>query len=476
MAIQWAIPGLDLLIDVDPARKSASLESGVRDAIRDGRLRAGTRLPSSRTLAGDLGIARNLVAEVYAQLAAEGWLDARTGAGTWVGDRGGRAVAAAEVEHPHPAPALDLRGGVPDASAFPRWDWASAARRAVVDAPASAYGYGPPLGSPGLRAVLAEYTSRARGVVADPERIVVTHGFGDLLARIGRALSERGARRIAVEEFGHRHHRRIVRSIGLEVIALPVDDDGAVTAALEGAQVDAVLLTPAHQFPTGVALSPARRVEVVRWAERTGAVVIEDDYDGEFRYDRRAIGALQALAPDHVVYAGTASKSLAPAVGLGWGVAPRWLIPALAAQAELSSGLPDILNQRTLEEFIRVHAYDRNVRLLRGMYRERRALVDARVAEELADCHVSGMSAGLHCLIELPAGIDEAAVSEEARRRGVRLAGLRSFRDDGDAGRHPSDRVAMVVGYGAPPAHRFGRALDGAVSAIRTVLAQSAGG
>ena len=467
MADQWAIPGLDLHLEVDAQRKTASLETALRSAIRDGRLGHGTRLPASRTLAGDLGIARNLVADVYGRLAAEGWLETRVGAGTWVGDRGGRSMVSATGSNPSAAVGLDLRGGIPDASTFPRREWAAAARRAVLDAPASAFGYGPPRGSPALRATLAEYLARTRGVWAEPDRVVVTRGFGEALGLAARALAARGARRIAVEEFGHEAHRRIIRSAGLEVVPVAVDGDGADVSTLDALGVDAVLLTAAHQFPTGVALAASRRLEVVAWAERTGALVIEDDYDGEFRYDRRAIGSLQALAPEHVLYAGTASKSLAPAVGLAWTVVPERLITAFDEQIARAGGPADLVNQATLDAFIRAHEYDRNVRRLRAEYRARRARLEDRVTGELDGCRVTGMQAGLHCLLELPAGADELRIAATAARLGVRIEGLDSFRL---ADASPNRAPAMVVGYGAPPPHRFEAALDRAMTAIASEL------
>ena len=462
MGETWAIPGLDLHLELDTTRRASSLERGLRSAIDDGRLASGARLPSSRTLASDLGIARNTIADVYAQLTAEGWLEARVGAGTWVSERATRPVPAPGAAAILPAVRADLRGGIPDASAFPRRAWVAAARRAVLDTPAADLGYPPDHGSFALRATLSDYLGRVRGVVATVERTVVARGFGELLGLTCRALASTGARRIAVEEVGHEAHREIIRAAGLTPIAIPVDGGGAVTDGLGDA--DAVLLTAAHQFPIGVPLSPARRLEVVRWAERTGGLVIEDDYDGEFRYDRRAIGALQALAPDHVLYAGTASKSLAPAVGLAWGVVPERLAGPLAAQRRLAGGLADVLNQGTLGRFIDAHDYDRNVRRLRAEYRGRRLAVEARVADELPGCRITGLAAGLQCLLELPAGTSEARVSAEAQRIGLRLDGLRSFRLAGTEWRHPP---AMVVGYGAPPPHRFDEAIELAIRAIR---------
>lgn len=466
MTGSWAIPGLDLHLELEQGRKAVSLEHALRAAVRDRRLAAGTRMPSTRTLAADLGIARNSVAGVYAQLTAEGWFEARVGAGTWVSEHAGQAA------HPHRPPTtsaaglLDLRGGIPDASGFPRRAWATAARRAVLDATASELGYAPAAGAPTLRASLAEYLGRTRGVVTTADRVVVGHGFGELLGLACRALATAGMRRIAVEEVGHESHREVIRAAGLTPVPIPVDGDGADVDGV-GDDVGAILLTAAHQFPTGVPLAPARRVAAARWAERTGGIVIEDDYDGEFRYDRRAIGALQSLSPEHVLYAGTASKSLAPAVGLAWAVVPDRLLPALLAERRRSGAAVDVLNQLALHAFIASHAFDRNVRRLRAEYRSRRLALESRVVDELGGCRITGLSAGLHCLLELPRGTSEERVTEEAVRLGLRLDGVRSFRLRGTEWRHPP---AMVVGYGAPPAHRFDEALDLAIRAVRSVI------
>jgi len=300
------VAGVDLHLDLSGTRVRAGLESALRDAIRAGRLRPGTRLPSSRALAADLGIARNTVAEVYSQLVAEGWLNAQTGAGTTVAPRRAAAPGAAVAARAAaPVPRYDLRAGVPDLSAFPRRAWLATARKVLAAAPDHLLGYPDPRGLPQLRTALAGYLARVRGVTADPDRIVICAGFAHGLAGMCRALRATGAATLAVEAYGHRAHRDIAGGQGLRLRPLPVDGMGAVIG--RAAEADAMLLTPAHQFPLGVTLHPRRRREVADW----GGVVIEDDYDGEFRYDRQPVGALQTLAPDHVIYAGTASKSLA---------------------------------------------------------------------------------------------------------------------------------------------------------------------
>lgn len=476
MAEDWAIAGVDLHLALGSRRPGRDVEAALRDAVRGGRLPPGTRLPSTRTLAADLGIARNTVAAVYDQLTAEGWLSARVGAGTWVALPRTTPSPQAPERTPRRA-ALDLRPGFPDAAAFPRSAWAAATRRALTDAPSALLGYGDPLGVEPLRRSLAAYLARARGVRSAPGSVVVTCGFGDLLALVGRALVARGARRVAVERYGHAGHRDVLRAAGLELVAVDVDDGGLDVARLADLPaVDAVLVTSAHQFPTGVPLAPARRRALVSWAQRTGGLVVEDDYDGEFRYDRRAVGALQALAPDHVVFAGTASKALSPALGLAWAAVPPSLLDDVARERRLSGVRPDALAQLTLARFLDDHDYDRTVRRRRAGYRARRAELQRVVEERLPSCRVGGVGAGLHCLLELPAGTDEDAVVAAAATRDLALQGLSSF-DAVPGGaepapRHPLPRrPALVVGYGAPPDHRFRPALGALVASVRQVLA-----
>ena len=463
MRESWAISGIDLHVEVGSTGRARSLESGLRAAIRDGRLAPGSRLPATRTLAADLGIARNSVADVYAQLVAEGWLTSRVGAGTWVASRPASTAAAAPATTPPPLD-LDLRGGIPDASSFPRAEWLAAYRRAVSNASAAGFGYPDRQGVLTLREALAGYLARSRGALTSPDSVFVARAFGDLLALTGRALVAGGARAIAVEEYGHEAHRAILAASGLRVVPVRVDEHGLVVSDLDGLAVDAVLLTAAHQFPTGVPLSPQRRVEVIRWAEAGDRLVIEDDYDGEFRYDRRSIGALQSLAPERVLYAGTASKSLVPAVGLAWGVAPSWLRQVLVEQRTLLGGGADTLTQLALAEFLGSHRYDGHLRRLRAGYRSRREALNEAIAVHVPGARVSGLSAGLHCLVELPDAVTEDRVSRLAASRGLLLEGLASYLP---AGRPSSRSPAMVVGYGASRPGRYPDALAAVVAAIQ---------
>ena len=442
------VSGVDLHLDLSGTRVRAGLESALRGAVRDGRLRPGTRLPSSRALAADLGIARNTVAEVYSQLVAEGWLTAQTGAGTSVAPRQAPHPGTGAATPPEAAvPRYDLRAGVPDLSAFPRRDWLATARKVLAVAPDHLLGYPDPRGVPALRAALADYLARARGVTADPAHIVICAGFTHGLAGISRALRSAGASTLAVEAYGHQVHRDIAAGQGLRLRPLPVDGMGAVIGEAAGA--DALLLTPAHQFPLGVTLHPRRRREAADW----GGVVIEDDYDGEFRYDRQPVGALQTLAPDRVIYAGTVSKSLAPALRLGWLVVPPRLLNPVTA--ELGAG-PSALDQLTLAEFITSGGYDRQVRRARLAYRRRRDRLAAALRRQ--GLQVTGIAAGLHAVLEFSRTSLERAVVARASQQGVAIDGLERYR----AGENPlagDVRAGLVIGYGRPPEHAFTTAL-----------------
>ncbi|UOQ87857.1 PLP-dependent aminotransferase family protein [Agromyces endophyticus] len=460
---------MDLHLALDPRRKAASLEEALRAAVTDGRLAPGTRLPPTRTLAHDLGLARNSVAEVYARLVGEGRLEARVGSGTWVRDiptpvPGARIDRSTRFD-------LDLRGGLPDASGFARSAWSRAVARSLAEAPGTSFAYGALEGTVELRTALAGYLARTRGVVAGSDDLVVTHGFGELLSTVARALAATGRRRIAVEAYGHASHREVLAAAGLEPVPVELDRDGMVVDRLETAGVDAVLVTPAHQFPTGVPLSAPRRSALGDWARANGAIVIEDDYDGEFRFDGRAIGAFQSLAPEHTVYGGTASKALAPGLGIGWGVVPAGLRDAVLEQRRLSGAATDAISQLALAAFIGAGDYDRAVRGARLRYRARRELLERLVAERLPDARIAGLEAGLHCLLELPPGIAEAEVVREAADLGLRYGGLASYAADGATAE--SRPPTMVVGYGAPPEHRFEHAIAAVIASIeaaRTAL------
>jgi GntR family transcriptional regulator / MocR family aminotransferase len=488
MQEDWA-SSIDLHLDFDPAGgRRTGLEHAMRAAIQAGRLAAGVRLPSTRALAAELGLARNTVSAAYDQLIAEGYLLSRQGARTEVADLAGGAahgVASTAAETAAPShdlragyetvPRHDLRPGSPDTSHFPIGAWLRASRRALTRAPAEAFGYGDPRGRIELRTMLAEYLGRTRGVVATPEQIIITSGSLQALGILGRVLSADGpgARAadvvaaangaVAMEDPGMTLHQEAIRLAGQVVVPLPVDGDGARIDLLAGTGAQAVVLTPAHQYPTGVVLHPARRHAVTDWARATGGLVIEDDYDGEFRYDRQPVGAIQGIAPDHVVYLGTASKTLGPAVRLAWMVLPPRLVrPAAEAKRRLDHQT-ESLGQLALAELIASYDYDRHIRACRLRYRARRDLLitrlQPRVGRPLPGYALQGIAAGLHALISLPAeGPSEHDVITRAAARSLALEGLAGYWHDDSCG--PPRATGIMIGYGACGDAAYRGALD----------------
>jgi GntR family transcriptional regulator / MocR family aminotransferase len=456
VASHWAKSGRDLLVAVDErGGRGAGLERALRSAIREGRLAPGTRLPSTRALAADLGWARGTVAGAYEQLAAEGWLTARAGAGTVV-------AAGAETAHEHaPAepvrrpPRYDLRAGNPDVSSFPRAAWAAALRRVLREAPDSALRLGDPRGRIELRRTLAAYLGRARGVVAAPERIVICGGYVQALALLATALGPRTT--IAMEDPCLAFHRDVVRAAGARVAPLPVDEGGARVEAIDA---DAAIVTPAHQVGLGSTLAPERRSALAEWAH--GRVVVEDDYDGEFRYDGRPVGALQALAPDHIVYAGTASKALSPALRIAWLVLPEPLLERVADAKWLADSASPAIEQLALARLIDTGELDRHLRRMRAHYRRRRDALVAALSARAPRVRVLGIAAGLHAVLELPEGSpSQPDVLAAARERSLALTGLGAFWHE-PAGRP----TCLQAGYATPPPHAFA----GAVEALADVM------
>ena len=434
--------------------------------MRTGRLAPGTPLPSSRVLAGDLGLARATVVDAYAELAAEGWLTARQGGATCVAPS---APTPGDASRPVTAPpgagvVHDLRPGRPDTSVFPRAAWAQAVRRALATAPDAALDYGDPAGHPRLRAALVSYLARVRGVRARPGQVVVAAGATEALRLLGGLLIERTGAGLAVEEHGLPVHRRMLDALGRPTVVLAVDDAGARTDTLPtltaASGPRAVLLTPAHQFPVGVPLAPARRTAVVAWAREVDGFVVEDDYDGEFRYDRRPVGALQGLDPERVVHLGTASKALAPGLRLGWMVLPEPLARSVTARAPGSVGIVD---QLALADLLDSGGYDRQVRTARRRYRRRREELAGVVEARASAVRVVGHPAGLHALLDLPRGT-EADVVDRARRLGIAVEGLAWFRHPDAVAR----RDGLVVGFATPSASAW----SGALTALGDLLAE----
>nr|WP_211283803.1 PLP-dependent aminotransferase family protein [Streptomyces antibioticus] len=433
------------------------LERALRDAVRDGRLAPGARLPATRRLAEELEVSRGTVKAAYDQLVAEGYLTARQGAGTQVASLPVSDAEAAPVPSRARAPRFDLRPGSPDVGAFPAAAWLRALRRAIATAPSLAYDYGDPRGRIELRTALSGYLGRARGVVAPPERIVITSGYVQGLALLTRVLD---GGEIAMEDPGLAFHREVVRRGGGRVVPVRVDEQGACAGELGDAR--AVVLTPAHQYPTGVTLHPSRRRAVTDWARARGGLIVEDDYDGEFRYDRQPVGALQGMAPGQVVYLGTASKTLGPALRLGWMVLPPHLVDAVADAKLHSDHHTETIGQLALAELIDSHAYDRHVRASRLRYRRRRDQLLHRLGARRA---VRGIAAGLHALVEV-ADEKEALARAEAAGVAVGRLGDHWHTADGVEGR----TQGLVVGYGTPRERVYpealealGQALDGLV-------------
>jgi GntR family transcriptional regulator/MocR family aminotransferase len=473
MQRSWTTSGRALHLDLAPgtARRTA-IERALRAAIRAGTLPVDAPLPSSRALAQDLGVARGTVVEAYGQLVAEGYLATRQGSGTvvaWATARQARRRPAAAPPAPAEPVRFSFRTGRPDVSTFPRGAWVRALRAALARAPDQALDYDQPRGRIELRTALADYLGRARGVIASEDDVVVTNGFGQGLRLLADALRASGARQVAVENPGGNEIRRLLQGAGLACHPVAVDAEGLVAGQLSDADA-AVVLTPAHQFPLGVTLSPARRAAVVAWARVRSALVIEDDYDGEFRYDRQPIGALQALDPARVVYAGTASKALAPGVRLGWMVLPRPWAERVAEAKSLDDGHAPALDQLALAELIRNGAFERHLRRMRKVYRRRRDDLIERVARRAPGIEPAGIAAGLHLVLRLPEGTVEAELEEACLARGVAVSGLRQF----TVGRAPAPG-GLVVGFATPPAHSFDRAVDALTAALEPVRRRARG-
>jgi GntR family transcriptional regulator / MocR family aminotransferase len=435
------------------------VEAELRSAIRDGRLRPGARLPSTRTLAADLSVSRRLVVEAFEQLAAEGWLAARVGSGTYVrgalphGKGAFRSLAAAGGRADGSASRrsrFDFFPGHPDLSSFPRAAWARASREALRTLPASALGYGAPGGHRELRIAIAAYLARARGVICEPRQVVVCQGVVQALGLIVAATAASRGKivRVAVEEPYLPEHRDVLEFAGADVVPVPVDEYGVHDEAIAGARADLALLTPAHQCPTGVVLSAGRRAALARWAERHDRLILEDDYDAEFRYDRPPVAALKALAPDHVIYLGSVSKTLAPSLRLAWMVVPeRSLDGLLAAKRYADAGSP-VLVQAALAKMLTSGAYERHVRSARRDYRARRNALVAAIARHLPSARVGGIAAGLHAIVHLDQPVDAAALIAAARSRDVGIYPLSLWRAD-----PPPETSAVVLGYASlPPA------------------------
>lgn len=454
-------PELFLRLDRSrPRGLRAQLEQGLREAIRDGRLRPGTRLPSSRALAVDLRATRGVVVAAYDQLTAEGYLTSRQGRGTVV-----NAVTRPDPpRRPDPAPVgvrYDFRPGGPDVGLFPHAAWARATHTALRSLSAHALGYSDTAGLPVLRETLADYLRRVRGLSCEPDDVVVCNGFSHGLSLLARVLADRdtAGRGIAVEDPGHPVWRDQIEWAGARCLSVGVDDEGVRVDRLADSGAGAVLITPAHQYPTGAVLSAARRVALADWARSGGNHIIEDDYDAEYRYDRQPVGALQGVAPDHVSYAGSLSKSLAPGLRLGWLVVPPALRGDLAAARAHIDRFTSSIVQATAAEFIRNGDLDRHLRRTRRVYHRRRDALITALRQHLPECQPTGISAGLHVVVRLPDGTDGAGAVDLAARHGILMRPL------------PSRPSALVMGYSTLTPDR----IQEGIRHLATVLASDGG-
>ncbi|WP_218014564.1 MocR-like pyridoxine biosynthesis transcription factor PdxR [Mycolicibacterium palauense] len=452
---------MDRLFHLDPALpKGRAVQNALLGAVADGVLAPGTRLPSTRELAAELGISRTTVVAAIDDLIAEGVLTTRARAGIYVA-RAGAPVTGPDTAAPPPEPRFDLRPGRPERGSFPTARWLAATRRAAGHDEFTA-GHGDLAvsggrGSRALRTELAAYLARSRGVQTTPERIVVCTGFRGACTLLAAALAAEGAGTVAIEDPSLPGIDRPWRTAGFGVLDLPVDADGADLTGLGGG-ADAVLLTPSHQFPLGGALSPPRRQRICDWAGTHGGYLIEDDYDGEFRFDRHPIAALQRSAPQHTVYAGSTSKTLDPGLRLGWLVLPPELVdPVIDAADALSGGAP-LLNQLALAELIRTGDYERHIRRQRREYACRRAYLKAALRE--AGHPAPGIPAGLHALVPLGDDVDPAAWAAAALADGVATHSLSRY------SRTRPQRPAIVAGFATPTRARFGPAVAALLGAL----------
>jgi GntR family transcriptional regulator/MocR family aminotransferase len=463
---------IELLLSVsrDGARTlGVQIESQLRQAIREGALRPGARVPSTRDLARQLGVSRRVVVDAYAQLAAEGYLNLRRGARPHVS--GATAVARHEPAVALQAPLsarFDFRPSVPDVSTFPRAAWLRSLREALARMTDADLGYGDPRGVEVLRCALADYLGRVRGVVADPEHIVVTSGYTQGLGLACQALSAAGAKRIGLENPSNPEDGLVAARAGLEPVAIGVDEAGIRVDQLECSGVDAVVLTPAHQHPTGVVLSGERRSSLLAWLRGSEAIAIEDDYDAEYRYDRAAVGALQGLDPKRVIYAGSASKSLAPALRIGWLVVPPSLLPAVSHEKLLTDRGTARIEQHAFADFLTRGELDRHLRRMRSRYRGRRdALIEA-LAEKLPDATVRGIAAGLHMVVQLPDSDNEQAIREEAHHRRIEIETMSDYRP-----RYNGRPPILLLGYAQTPEPAIPAGVHELAKAIRAARARA---
>lgn len=426
----------------------------LRAAIADGTLGPGVRLPPSRVLAEELSLARGTVVEAYRRLGEEGLLLTNRGGGTIVAGVVPTTGSAGSLD-PAPSESLelfDISSGMPDLSAFPRAAWLRAERRVLATATTRDLGYADPQGVPALRRALAGWLARSRGVIADPGRIIVTAGVTGALSLLAQVLRDRGVTACAVEDPVADGNRRILDHWMDAIIPVRVDERGLDVTGLRRTEARAVLVTPAHQFPTGVVLSPARRRELVAWAEEADGLVIEDDYDAEYRYDRTPVRAVQAMAPERVLHISSLSKVLAPALRIGWMIAPLALRDDLVRKRWATDLGSPALPQLALAELIETGVLERHLRTLRLRHRRRRDAAVAAIGRHLPGCAIAGIAAGLHLVVSLPEHVNDVELAARARAEGIAVHPLSRHR-------FAPGPPGLVIGYGPHPAPRLEQAI-----------------
>ena len=412
--------GPELLVELDrgvPEPLHRQLTNGLRDAIRTGRLVPETRLPSTRVLAADLGVSRRLVVDAYSQLAAEGFLLSRHGSGTRVAKVDAASVPQRDVGEPPKQFDIDFAPGSPDLGSFPRHAWLRALRQGLAEIESHAFGYVAPQGLLSARVAVADYLRRTRGVLADPQHIVLCSGATQAIALLASVLIDQT---LAMEDPGFWLHRMVLRHNGIEPVPVPVDDDGLDVAALVDSGATTVLATPAHQSPTGVVLSAARRTALAQWA-RADHLVIEDDYDAEYRYDRAPVGALQGIAPDRVVYVGSTSKTLAPGLRIGWMVLPAHHVGPVSLSKGLADTGSSVMDQIAFAKLLTSGGYDRQLRQMRRRYLMRRNALLRALSRYLPQATVLGAAAGVHLTVRFPDGYPVAELLQRAADMRVRV-------------------------------------------------------
>jgi GntR family transcriptional regulator/MocR family aminotransferase len=458
----------DLLLLVDRSRPplARQLEEQMRRAIQSGALAAGGQLPSTRVLADDLGVSRGVIMRVYGQLAAEGYISLRQGAAPTVRPTARLDPEAVGPPNGRPRAVYNLRPHLPEVATFPRRSWLRAVCESIEQAQAADLTYGDEAGLWALRVEVANYLSRARGVHARPERTVITAGSTHALSLVSRVLARRGRTLMAFENPSHSILRAVASHAGQTVVPAAVDGRGIRPAAIEAAH--SVYVTPAHQFPTGVALAPERRTGLIEWARKADALILEDDYDAEFRYDRAPIGALQGLAPDRVVYMGSTGKTLAPGLRLGWAVLPLEMVDDVSQELLHSMLQVSGFDQLAFTSFVQRGDFDRHLRRMRQLYRARRDLAVSLLSALLPNHRVRGIAAGLHVVLEMPSHAAATAVRAEAEAAGMILESLdqHAFADyTGPAG--------LLVGYGGLPEPSLEQAIRALVRIIQGTAPQA---